>query len=67
MKKEGHSTVKCFHQSFEAQAELRPAHTAVVCAGERLTYAELNARANQLARRLRALGAGPEKLVAICV
>jgi amino acid adenylation domain-containing protein len=38
----------------------------VTCAGESLTYAELNERANRLARRLLALGVGPEVLVGLC-
>ncbi len=33
----------------------------------RMTYGELNARANRLARRLRRLGVGPETLVALCM
>ena len=48
------------------QAERTPEAVALTCAGESLTYAELNARANRLARRLRALGVGPEVLVGLC-
>ncbi len=40
---------------------------AVVCEGQALTYRELNRRANGVARRLRALGVGPEVLVGLCV
>jgi amino acid adenylation domain-containing protein len=40
---------------------------AVECEGEALTYAELNARANQLARYLRGLEVRPETLVGICM
>jgi amino acid adenylation domain-containing protein len=53
------------HRLFEAQAERTPEAVAVVLAGEALSYRELNARANRLARRLRRLGAGPETLVGI--
>jgi len=60
-------TSKCFHQLFEDQAERTPDGIAVICEDQQLTYAELNARANQLARHLKTLGAGPEVLVAICV
>ncbi|HEU4594169.1 MAG TPA: amino acid adenylation domain-containing protein, partial [Pyrinomonadaceae bacterium] len=58
---------ECIHQLFEAQAARTPGAVAVVHEGGRLTYAELNARANQLARRLRALGVGPEVSVGICM
>ena len=49
----------------EEQAGRAPQSLALVCAGERLTYAELNARANRLARHLAAAGVGPESLVAL--
>ncbi|HSF43044.1 MAG TPA: non-ribosomal peptide synthase/polyketide synthase [Thermoanaerobaculia bacterium] len=52
---------------FEKQAGERPGQTALVFEGETLTYRELNARANRLARRLRSLGAGPETRVALCL
>ncbi|HEX8352931.1 MAG TPA: amino acid adenylation domain-containing protein, partial [Pyrinomonadaceae bacterium] len=55
----------CLHELFEAQAERTPDATALVCGDAQLSYVELNARANQLARRLRTSGAGPEQLVAI--
>ncbi|HVF49589.1 MAG TPA: amino acid adenylation domain-containing protein, partial [Pyrinomonadaceae bacterium] len=60
-------TRACIHELFEAQAEHAPGAWAVVCGTERLTYSELNRRANQLARRLRARGVGRETLVGICV
>ena len=43
----------CVHRLIEAQAERTPQAVALSCAGESLTYDELNARANRLARRLR--------------
>jgi amino acid adenylation domain-containing protein len=49
----------------ERQAELRPDAVAVVCDDERLTYADLNARANQVARALQAHGVGTETMVGI--
>lgn len=52
-------SVLCVHKSFELQAAASPNQIAVVCGNEQLTYGELNARSNQLARHLRALGAGP--------
>ncbi|HEV2764734.1 MAG TPA: condensation domain-containing protein, partial [Pyrinomonadaceae bacterium] len=50
---------------FEEQAERTPGALALVNGDERLTYAELNRRANQLARYLRARGVGPEALVGV--
>ncbi|WP_173055489.1 non-ribosomal peptide synthetase [Phytohabitans houttuyneae] len=52
---------------FEAQARRTPDATAVTDGGERLTYAELDARANQLGWYLRELGVGPESVVALCL
>ncbi|MFI7637690.1 amino acid adenylation domain-containing protein [Nonomuraea sp. NPDC049400] len=51
----------------EAQAALSPAAAAVVAGSVTLTYAELNARANRLARRLVERGAGPDSLVALAL
>ncbi|MHC5258203.1 amino acid adenylation domain-containing protein [Streptomyces sp. UC4497] len=51
----------------EAQATRTPDATALVYDGTVLTYAQLNARANQLARHLQALGAAPGRLVAVSV
>ncbi|MEG4578513.1 amino acid adenylation domain-containing protein [Microcoleus sp. MON1_C5] len=58
---------KCIHQLFEEAVERSPDAVAVVFEGEELSYRELNARANQLARHLRSLGVEPEVLVGICV
>src|SRR5208282_2284104 len=57
---------KCVHELFEAQATRTPEAIAVVSGDERLTYAELNARAKRLAHHLRALGVRPDDRVAIC-
>ncbi|BAY73751.1 amino acid adenylation domain protein [Nostoc linckia NIES-25] len=58
---------KCIYQLFEAQVEKTPNAVAAVFENEKLTYGELNARANQLAHYLQQLGVKPEVLVGICV
>jgi amino acid adenylation domain-containing protein len=55
------------HSLFARQADRTPGLPAVEQGGERLTYRELDARAERLARRLRALGVGPEVRVALCL
>ncbi|HEY6050513.1 MAG TPA: AMP-binding protein, partial [Thermoanaerobaculia bacterium] len=55
------------HRLFEEQALRQPRAIAVELEGDQLTYAELNLRANALARKLRRAGVGPEVLVGICV
>lgn len=54
------------HGRFEAQAALTPEAVAVNLADRRLTYRELNHRANQLAHYLRARNIGPDVFVGIC-
>ena len=58
---------QCIHQLFEEQVTRTPTATALAFGGERITYEELNRRANQLAHYLRELGVGPEVVVGICV
>ncbi|WP_153000590.1 non-ribosomal peptide synthetase, partial [Pseudomonas syringae] len=55
------------HSLIEAQVLATPDAPALVFAAEQLSYAQLNARANQLAHRLRESGVGPDVLVGICV
>lgn len=59
-------SVLCIHELFEQQAAAEPEAVAVVVKDDRLTYQELNERANKLAHHLRKLGTGPESLVGIC-
>ena len=56
---------QCIHELFEAQATHNPDRTAVVFEDDKITFAELNARANQLAQRLRQLGVEPDVPVAL--
>ena len=58
---------KCIHQLFEEQAIKTPDAIAVEFEAEKLTYQELNQRANQLAHYLQELGVNPEVLVGISV
>ncbi|CAJ8356560.1 non-ribosomal peptide synthetase [Burkholderia pseudomallei] len=57
---------QCIHQLFEAQVDRKPEAIALTFEGQRLSYAELNARANRLAHYLQARGVGPGRLVALC-
>ncbi len=57
---------QCIHQLFEEQVACTPDKLAVVFREQQLSYAQLNARANQLARYLQKLGVGPEVVVGLC-
>ncbi len=61
------STDYAVHKLFEMQVERVPESTAVEFEGKRLTYRELNARANQLAHHLRHLGIASDSLVGVCI
>jgi non-ribosomal peptide synthetase component F len=58
---------RCIHQLFEEQVARTPEAIAVIFGEKQLTYRELNARADQLARQLRSFGAGPDQRIPICV
>ncbi|WP_309775329.1 non-ribosomal peptide synthetase, partial [Nitrobacter vulgaris] len=58
---------RCIHELFTDQVRRAPEGVAVVHDGIQLSYAELDARTNQLARHLIASGVGPDQLVAICL
>ena len=57
----------CVHELFAEQAGRTPGAVALVCGGEALTYAELEAASNRLAHHLRARGVGPEVRVGLCL
>ena len=56
----------CIHELFEAQVKRTPQAPAVVSGSERVSYDELNQRANRLAHYLRKHGVKPEERVGIC-
>jgi amino acid adenylation domain-containing protein len=57
----------CIHELFAQRVRRAPENIAVTFGNQRLTYAQLDARANQLARHLQTLGVGPDVPVAICM
>ena len=57
----------CIHELFEEQVNRTPHAVALVFEDVQVSYGELNARANGLARYLRGLGVGPDVRVAVCV
>ncbi|MES2824016.1 MAG: amino acid adenylation domain-containing protein [Pseudomonadota bacterium] len=59
---------KCIHELFEAHVESNPNATAVVFENQKITYGELNLKANQLAHYLiNKKQVTPDTLVGICV
>ncbi len=64
---EAYPTERGIHQLIEDQVQRTPDAPALVFGATTLTYAQLNARANQLAHALREQGVGPDVLVGLCV
>src|SRR5882724_3422384 len=64
---EDFQTGPCLHELFENQVERNPEAIAVIYEQERITYGELNCRANRVANYLREMGARPEAMVGLCI
>ena len=62
-----HPDDACIHQLFERQVARTPNAVALQAGEVAITYAELDGRANRLARHLRARGVGVESLVGVCL
>jgi amino acid adenylation domain-containing protein len=58
---------RCVQELFEQQVALRPDDVAVAHGDEKVTYRELNERANKLAAHLRSRRVGPDVRVAFCL
>src|SRR5437868_4238463 len=58
---------RSFPEIFAAQVSRHLDKIAIICGKQQLTYDELNARSNQIARRLRELGIARESIVGICI
>ncbi|MCC5632732.1 amino acid adenylation domain-containing protein [Nostoc sphaeroides CHAB 2801] len=58
---------QCIHQLFEQQVEQTPDAIALIFGNQKLTYRELNERANKVAHYLKTLGVKPDVLVGICM
>lgn len=62
-----YSAEATIHKLFEEQAARTPKNIAVVFEDRKLTYSELNKRANRLAERIRSEGVEPDRIVAMLV
>src|SRR3546814_10507456 len=65
--RQGDATPRTLHESVTSQAAATAYRTAIVEGERRLTYGELDARANQLAHCLQAYGVSSDVLVAVCL
>lgn len=60
-----YDTAVCLHTLIERQAKQRPDDVALVFENQQITYAQLNGRANQMARHLQQLGVRPDTIVGV--
>ncbi|HSN99533.1 MAG TPA: condensation domain-containing protein, partial [Candidatus Nanopelagicales bacterium] len=58
---------RCIHELFEAQVARAPDAAALLFGSTRMSYGELDRRANQLSNHLRSLGVGPGTLVGMSI
>jgi amino acid adenylation domain-containing protein len=65
--KVGQAQDACIHELVEHQVACAPDAVALICGTQKLSYADLNRRANQLARYLQTCGVGPESFVGLCL
>ena len=61
------SAAGCLHDHFEAQVDTNGSAPALACGDLVLSYAELEAQANRLARHMRSAGAGHGSLIGLCL
>ena len=61
------NTGTCIHELFEKQVAHHPNAIATIYEGTAMTYADLNTRANQIARHLQKRGVRPGMLVGVCL
>jgi non-ribosomal peptide synthetase-like protein len=59
--------VSCLHHLFEREVDLHPESPAIVCGDAAMSYAQVEERANQLARHLRSHGVGTGEIVGLMV
>ncbi|WP_188302654.1 non-ribosomal peptide synthetase [Streptomyces sp. CBMA123] len=57
----------CLHEEFQARVETAPESTALITEDGELSFGQVDAKANRLARHLRGLGIGPGSLVGLCL
>lgn len=57
----------CVHELFEKQVDATPGALAVLQDENKISYAQLNQRANQFGNYLRELGVGPGSMVGVCI
>ena len=62
-----YSSKLCIHQIFEQQVNSTPDKTAIIFAGQSLTYKDLNSQANQLAHYLIEQGVKPNQFIGLCI